>query len=979
VPLRSDWTSVGVSKLICGRYFLACCTVVLAFSLECFDFDGGSSVLPTTLVSGFQQNNLLFRLSKTFRVKRSSSETPRAFLIDQQRQPTSLPCIDKLTENEGATVDDMNHPSSALLYTLEYSRNFHRHVARHNGTVVRSFLWLDEAMQHYPTAELLPIASTGGSDVGNTLVAGGGLIESTAYQNPQAIPHQRVLLPKPQRRNRDQVVATFQSVLKWYPAQVETLFERWPALLSYPADLLKERLQFLLAPLPRNQTILEQANLTDDIDWPYIFHHDGFGAGMSLGQVSHALQVLPEPLLLRLDSTTYRANVDMDGAAHQVSQFAISESVIQLYEQTPPLVLQMTIKMLHLWVTGVAHLDVTSLAYLQWFGWEWQACRVFAHAFRCSLTISAEPTGAHRGSSPRRGLPPASLAYLQLRLQVRPWHIRAMLNTHSRLAGYSLEKVKRNLDFLQDRLYLRSSQLQAIILNMPSLLGMRVEALESRLEFWTIKVGLTTEQLREVALQKPALLQYSLEDNLDHKLTFFVEELGLTANSSLHPAPLVRMTCITPELWGRSLDRFLAPLARGVCAKCDNTMTLPEFGQLVVQAPEIMRYNLLKLLAKLDFLRQRLGLSGIDLKSMIQRSPRLLRESISTSLEPKIQLIEQCGFTDSTEALRNNPSLLSIDKETLQRRLQRADSFNSEETLTKALEQASKAARSRRAVWLLSESSDAGVELVFSEVSAAAAHAQTSQSNMYRILRLKLLLNGRKYVYADQSQLAEVSDGVSPRAEEFSSCGLQPQAIINETREAHLTIHAAGSAFPPEDPVRGRMRSGGMAIQVRSWTSAEWRQIGLQLWKGMRLRLLSDSQTVIMGYQFTRPSSPRCSLYACHEALRVATEWITSNAESNATITIVCESNYVLDLLQNTSQLMEWGSAESIADFVYTGPGLLHKANPDILYPLARKVLHLHDKHRAFVQFTGSDMCERSLRLREGAKFAAIRMYDSIR
>jgi hypothetical protein len=295
------------------------------------------------------------------------------------------------------------------------------------------------------------------------------------------------------------------------------------------------------------------------------------------------------------------------------------------------------------------------------------------------------------------------------------------------------------------------------------------------------------------------------------------------------------------------------------------------------------------------------------------------------------------------------------------------------------LEQASKAARSRRAVWLLSESSDAGVELVFSEVSAAAAHAQTSHSNMYRILRLKLLLNGRKYVYADQSQPVEVSIDVPSRAEESLSSDLQPQTIVNETKEAHLTIHAAGSAFPPEDAVRGRKRSGGMAIQVRSWTSADWRQVGPQLWKGMRLRLLSDSQTVIMGYQFTRASRPRCSLYACHEALRVATEWISSSAESNATITIVCESNYVLDLLHNTSQLMEWGSAESSADFVYTGPGLLHKANPDILYPLARKVFHLHNKHKATVQFVASETCERSLRLREGAKLAAVRMYDSIR
>jgi hypothetical protein len=144
---------------------------------------------------------------------------------------------------------------------------------------------------------------------------------------------------------------------------------------------------------------------------------------------------------------------------------------------------------------------------------------------------------------------------------------------------------------------------------------------------------------------------------------------------------------------------------------------------------------------------------------------------------------------------------------------------------------------------------------------------------------------------------------------------------------------------------------------------------------------------LIIGYPYTRPSRRRCSLYACREALRVAKEWLRQQNSSNAIITIACESNYALGLLQNSTRLYEWGSAASIEELRFDGPGELYEANPDILYAVARIYYLLlqksavttdHDKN-VTIQFIASDTTDNARRVRDGAKLAATLMYDTVR
>jgi hypothetical protein len=342
-------------------------------------------------------------------------------------------------------------------------------------------------------------------------------------------------------------------------------------------------------------------------------------------------------------------------------------------------------------------------------------------------------------------------------------------------------------------------------------------------------------------------------------------------------------------------------------------------------------------------------------------------------------------------AIQKNPSLLLNSKSGLQNRIQRLEADTSEETLADALTRSSSSRNYRRSkgVILLSDS----VTLEFESVSAAALHAGISVSNMYHVLRNGRSLNGKSYVYANTtttSSESDASENISPPISQkmtFEQDIKGKYHMEQDIATSYLTIEIAGCAFPPEDTVRGRRRAGGMALQINTWTELEWRQSCSQLWKGWRVRLLPKGPVIILGYPYTRPSRPRCNLYACREALRVAREWVATISTKKAHVTIVTESSYVIGLLNNSTLISDWGCAMSSNELDCTGLGSRHEANPDILYPLSISFNHLRkqrnvpiEKRRdVIVTFKHAVLDENFRRVRDGAQLAAQLMYDSVR
>jgi hypothetical protein len=884
--------------------------------------------------------------------------------------------------------------------------------------VVESFLWLDEAMEKYPNAKrIVPLAINGGGDndqksmnhsyVGMQ-VAGGGLMELTAY--PFTAIHTQVD-PDATENNLRRIYHVLETLLKWYPRQVDRFLERWPPLSTYSAHLLEERLQFLLAPLPEDEdnnsqpsssslSFLHLVNITEDIDWPKIFYCEKRGAGMSIGQVSHALQILPEPFLMRWHPFDVLRNEEndhvnrVDGSDEHSQKHQQYVSTMKfLYDQTPSVVLQMAYSVLDLWVTGTTNMDVISLAYLHWKGWEWQTCRIVLHAFpysqQCSLDWSWDLMPQNSSTAGiRKHLIPEALAYLRMRLQLRPWHIHAMLKTHTRLTGYSAAKLKSNMDYLQASLAMKSRDTRSLLLLMPSLLGASLASLESHMDFWKHRVGMKNTVLRIVVIKKPALLQYSVMDNLLPKWDFFTQQLGLNADE------LVKMTKRNPELWGRSLDRHWIPLVQTICThlKDENgqDMTCLECGRILCRLPDLLRFSTRSIQDKLQFLCDHLmEIETHEWKVILQKYPQILVMGIQSSLLPKIELLESViGKNTVSKFIQNNPILLTMCMEKFRARIQSIEYHptyfmpviaNSSDDLssTKSLER--RQTKKTIQVLTMNANNKTVVEREFRNVVEAATFAEITYAKMYNTIRSGRLINGSKYVYAEKHD-----DDDALILESQSAPTIEPEDSGNMSQ---LIIFSSGRAFPPEDTVRGRRRSGGMALQIHNWTSTDWKKSCANLWKGMRLRLLSDEQTLMIGYHYLRPSRRRCSLYAAFQALRIAREWLKHISAPTVVIYIASDSNYVVNLLTNTTQLFEWGRTEKRKDFMVYGQGNPNEVNPDILFPLSRLYFRLIEqdavdlafRKNVTVIFTAADACESHHRLYDGAKLAAKLMYDIVK
>lgn len=931
-------------------------------------------------------------------------------------------------DGTGGSHDD-DH-DDAPLYSVEYSFNFRRHIVRNNNDeIVESFVWYDEARRSYPEARPRPYPVVVSNDEENELlvIAGASSVEASDY---------RAILVSPEQ-NRIQLSQILQERLKWFPQQVDRFLR--VALVDkavaacYPAMMLQERLDFLLAPVvpievdPRLQSLYAdtpsvRANhddlVTNPVDWPRWLYAQGRGAGMTIAQVSHALHTVPGEILCVPPSDVLRHGKNSSSSSTSTSENryvgAMDPTLLaSLYDQTPAVVMDMTPKQLDPRMAGVTNFGCAAVAYLHWKGWEWKTCRLVVDAIGCfsqlgdvgSATWDPSSTRGAGGGGGNRGRSSA-LEHLQVRLQLRPWQVRAMVRTHPKLAGYSTKLLDTSIDVvLRGRLGFTSSQVQRIVLQMPSLLGVSEDAVSKRVDFWTQTVGLTMEQLRDavVGAQKrsnkwslhPGLLAYSL-GNLRAKLHFFRETLQIQEQA------LARMTVAHPDLWGRSLDRHYEPLVEQFCQRLN--LTDSKFGQSVAsRAPYILKCNWNSLCAKMDFLQTRLGLSDADVRSVVMASPMLLLSSVR-EMELKLEMLTKVATKKSTVTalIVNNPSLLHSSKSQFENRLKRVDA--GDESLLLALggtkrrsrDDGDVSQRARRAVWLLKEELEADgtsgsdeatrqtllVQAEFSSVGEAAAHAGVSTPTMYRLLRARK--SGFLYVYADSTLFTDNPAVVGCAPVNQHEVAREQFQWLPESRNgttAPFIICATSRAYPATRIVRGHRRGGGMALFSPGWTSAQWKALALRVWKGQedRIRLLKNG-CLVLGYPYTRPSQRRCSLYVAREALRVAVELSNVNpGESPSDVVVVTDSHYVLDLLQNGTKVVEWGKAESAAAFQYDGPLQRFQANVDILYPLARTWYNLAKKN-CTVSFAFSlEYPDISFaNLAEGARLAAKHMFEQV-
>lgn len=417
-------------------------------------------------------------------------------------------------------------------------------------------------------------------------------------------------------------------------------------------------------------------------------------------------------------------------------------------------------------------------------------------------------------------------------------------------------------------------------------------------------------------------------------------------------------------MWGLSLDNNLRPKVEALGNICHLTMN--DVGELVARAPEILLLSWAgNLEPTLQFLRERLQLSSIQLSAIVRSTPRVLVQSIHKSLESKIALLEEYsshhgkdGVESVTDIILERPALLITSKSQLIKRLQK---HSKGEQLRK------------KTIVQLSMDGEAISE--FSTVAQAAEMAETSTSNMYNVIREGRVFREMKYVYGSRSS----SDSPSLAGKKQATGAKQririQKRLPEKTKDdSCLSLYVSGCAWPSDGALqnRGLRKAGGMAIFIPNLPEGLSEDLlSSALDECCRGQILAtrksgnraDDLLVLLGYTNLRPSRRRASLHICLVTLRVlaqvyrladkkAAAAVSRQSGGDAdirtlpvptTIRIVTDSNYVHELLQSTEKLLQWGSKPTLAEFVYTGRGSDWAANPDILYSLSRSYSGLLD------------------------------------
>ena len=635
---------------------------------------------------------------------------------------------------------------------------------------------------------------------------------------------------------------------------------------------------------------------------------------------------------------------------------------------------------------------------LHYKGYEFQELGIVMQAFPATIQTAPELSSSWEmvlssETTFRRTLDAGFLDWWEINFQMRPIHIKAILQTHSRASLYSAHVMERNAQYLSSSIGCTMPQLRTIFFKLPSILGMAIDSLEERVEFWKRNLVLDDAEsadsllFQDLFLEHPSLLAYSVKDNLQPKLSFFVSTLGLSSSQ------LSRLTMQQPKLWGRSLKDHWIPmtdgLAHAILLPTQDALStslddaLKEVGaNILVRAPELFaKYNWpFNLSPKVQYLRQTLG-PQVSRRLLLQTARVLVQKQ--ESLQVKLSIINQLQEGDdhniAKERLMQCPSLLLHSKDALRRRLAQ------EEQVYEKVGTTNKVKKKDKSIVCLSGPSKEEV-VRFPNINEALVHAGVSRSYFYTLLRNeKATKTGYTYKWASDHD----SHPNKPKVAAALGVILQNQLTSSTTSEplamdTTLVISVCGQAFPDESILRGRRRAGGMAFGLSSQPSIAWRNVVEQLWnKGAKVQVMRPPQAkqkenqfsnnpnlvVLLGYNFLYPSQTRCGLYAIREALRLARLYCQQqqNRDHSHRIIIETDCNPALNRLLHSTQFLASGTFEGDKDNSFT--------HSDIWDPLIQAYRRLALEPSVSVEFRKNQ----SSRLKKAAGLAARHLYESVK
>ena len=451
---------------------------------------------------------------------------------------------------------------------------------------------------------------------------------------------------------------------------------------------------------------------------------------------------------------------------------------------------------------------------------------------------------------------------------------------------------------------------------------------------------MTVEETRQALLKQPSMLQYSLE-TLRSKLDFLRNELCMSQGVAC------RVLHAAPAIFGISLAENLRPKVATLMIRC--RLSVEEVGLIAAAVPSILVLSSKRKIEPcLSYLSVALRLPDeASLGSIIKAAPRTLIQSINSSLEPKLQMLDKALEKERTQGrdaspsrtgdLRvsdmfvKNPALLATTNAILAKRIE-ASTKSPDSTLAEAMGPSPKGRRPKFTI--------------LDDKVVAIAESGEGKANKGRTR------GNREFM--SESMAAAVSSLMSsgPSFSDFMSMspagtGLAPLAI---------TAFISGQVFPPDTPEkpRGLDRMGGMAIQIAQKLSARQLKAAAESSTSAVIPETDEpgsnyeSGLILLKYPHLGASRHRCELCACEIALKIILLFLRESASSydlskfDVRIEICTDSNYVMKMVKDKDLMRRLGDCSGLLEkFDYQGPGPKSHANLDILFPLSQYYVDL--------------------------------------
>lgn len=897
---------------------------------------------------------------------------------------------------------------------IYYSPNFHRYVIceqidceDNQGTadcIVRtleSVSWLDEAQSKYPNATLLPLMVSriptgmphvaGGGPDGDELLYGSASGSSSCNRTESNTIGMSMddsdesaakIVYSDQRLSR----ACTTETLRKYDAVVARLDQRLGSSLYErfsPSDRhwIRERILFLLSPLPKKNEEEEKINSGRDEDllssmlsssssflrmndWPLVFWEEGYGAGLTERQAFLAILSLRHLLEMNPLEAVSRKPPLSFFYRHLKVEFESIEEVRNDLDQ---------------WLVGTVGEDAATFAYLRSLNVTIPQCEVLLSVFGLSLlSCDLDPSWEfHASEGPlRRNLDPNALHFLRMRLQVGPADISGMIKSQPRVSTYSLHTLVSHVDAMQNAFGLSSADVRQLCMSSPSILGISTSKFNERAAFLQQDLQMDLPMICQSVMKSPGLLSCSVEGNLRPKLDYLKAEL-LTSE-----ADLTSLLVSNTRILTGSFKNKLRPTVDGLLGL---GLSREEMRDVVLSVPQLLTMTWqTSLQPKLWLLQARLGYAESDLRLLVTKMPRVLLHGMA-STTAKLDLLEKASNASTAKVayvVLENPSLLLATKASLQRRVEAF--LDSNETFeiffnprqSGQREGAKPVLRRRKKTIIEVNNSTGVVNRVFPNIETAADAIGASQGNMYSILNLGRVYKGMNYLYGcleaniDSSAPPTASESTKIMSVRVTSIALRRNTLVNilsidkkgdhdtDGGTYHLTILTSARSFSlrKSSSITALDKAGGMALYFPQFQGTRIERI-LKIVKsylGQKILTSFDdmqhSQSdglVLLEYKYLRPSRNRASLYLCFEVLRIVARLFSLEAANRDTafcnsklvVDVYTDSVYAWQSLHNENTLLQWGSCRTKDEFMKSRDedGTKKRiSDADILYPLAR-------------------------------------------